>query len=225
MKPFSLIYQGDVHLADGEKLIPASDFSELMSASEIVEKAQEDATRLRQELEEEGKAIRQKAQEEGFAEGLSQFNTHLKTFEYQMRAAQIEWQRQMLPLALKAAKKIVGKELEMHPDTIVDIVIQTLLPVVHNHRFNIYVSKADKEVLETARPRLRAILDQVQSLVIQERADITPGGCIIETESGIINATLENQWRALEAAFEKYTENDLRSRSAPQPHDSDEYNG
>ena len=33
-----------------------------------------------------------------------------------------------------------------------------------------------------------------------------PGGCLIETEAGIINAQLENQWRSLEAAFKAYTE-------------------
>ena len=30
------------------------------------------------------------------------------------------------------------------------------------------------------------------------------GVCIIETEAGIINASLENQWRALESAFEAF---------------------
>lgn len=47
-------------------------------------------------------------------------------------------------------------------------------------------------------------MDQVESFTILDRADITPGGCIIETESGIINASFENQWRALEMAFERY---------------------
>ncbi|MBI3211529.1 MAG: HrpE/YscL family type III secretion apparatus protein, partial [Simkania negevensis] len=36
---------------------------------------------------------------------------------------------------------------------------------------------------------------------LEDREDIAPGGCIIETEAGIINASLANQWQALEAAF------------------------
>ena len=61
-----------------------------------------------------------------------------------------------------------------------------------------------KEILEAEKPKIKSILEQVQVLTIQERNDIAPGGCIIETESGIINASIENQWRALESAFERY---------------------
>lgn len=205
MKFFSLIYAGDVHPSDDTKLIPADEFSTLMSAAEIVERAQEEASQYQEEVDKECQELREKAKAEGFAEGLAQFSEHLLSFERQMRALQIDVQRQILPLALKAAKKIVGKELEIHPETIVDIVIQALIPVMQNHRFTIYVHKNDKELLESEKSRIKARLDHVQSLSIQERAGLSPGDCIIETDSGIINASLENVWRALEAAFEKYT--------------------
>lgn len=204
MKLFSLLYQGDVHPSTDEKLIPAQEFSELITAMELIERAKQDAERFRADLAIEADAKRKAAQEEGFAEGLAQFNAHLLDFEYRLKEMLIEFQKQILPLALKAAKKIVGTELQTHPETIVDIVIQALSPVVQNHRFTIYVNKADKDLLETEKPRLKDLLEQVQSFVIQERADVSPGGCIIETESGIINASIENQWRALEAAFARY---------------------
>ena len=115
-----------------------------------------------------------------------------------------ELQKTILPLALKAAKKIVGRELEIKPETIVDIVRQTLKPVTQHHNIKIFVAKQDKEALEKEKKELRNILEHVQTFIIEEREDITPGGCIIETEAGIINASLENQWRALESAFETF---------------------
>ena len=135
---------------------------------------------------------------------MSRFNEQLINFDKQLRQIRADLQKQILPLALKAAKKIVGEQLSVSPETIVDIVIQTLAPVTQNHRFNIYVNKVDKEILEAQKPKIKSYLEQVQVLTIQERSDIAPGGCIIETESGIINASIENQWRALESAFEKY---------------------
>ena len=42
MKFFSLIYQGEIHPATGEKVIPAEDFSTLMEAVEILNRAKED---------------------------------------------------------------------------------------------------------------------------------------------------------------------------------------
>ncbi|MCB1083368.1 MAG: HrpE/YscL family type III secretion apparatus protein, partial [Simkania sp.] len=80
----------------------------------------------------------------------------------------------------------------------------TLKPVTQNHHIKIYVNKKDREILEEKKQDLRKSLDQVQTFSIEEREDVSPGGCIIETEAGIINASLENQWRALEAAFEAF---------------------
>ena len=204
MKCFSLIYQGNVHLSSTEKIIPADQFSVLLSAHEILQKAQEDVARYKKQVEEECEQLKEQAQKEGFQEGLEQFNAHVIHFDALGKALKMEMQKQVLPLALRSAKKIVAKELELHPDTIVEIVLQAIAPVVQNYRFTIYVNKEDKDILESQKLRIKEILEHLQVLKIQERADIERGGCVIETESGIINATVENQWRALEAAFEKY---------------------
>ena len=73
-----------------------------------------------------------------------------------------------------------------------------------NHEIKIIVSKQDKEALESGKEKLKSLFDHLRILTIEEREDLTPGSCIIETESGIINASLDNQWRALEAAFEAF---------------------
>lgn len=204
MKFFSLLYQGDIHLAADQKVIPAKDFSTLLSSQEVLEKAQQDAVEYKAQVEKECEELKKKAQEEGFNEGLAEFNNHLLQFEKELRKIRHETQKSILPIALKAAKKIVSKELELHPETIVDIVLQALAPVKQNHRIKIYVNKADKDTLEAEKPKIKEIFESLQSLSIQERSDVNPGGCIIETESGIINASIENQWRALESAFERY---------------------
>jgi type III secretion protein L len=204
MKFFSLIYQGELHTANHEKVIPQESYSTLLDAEEVLEKAKEDAATYRKETEKECEALRKKAKKEGFEEGLAELNHHIIHFEQEIKRLRHETNQLILPLALKAAKKIVSKQLELHPETIVDIVMQALAPVTQNSRIAIYVNKADKERLEAEKPKLKEILENVRSLTIHERADVQPGGCVIETETGIINATIDNQWRALEAAFEKY---------------------
>jgi len=205
MKFFSLIYQGEVHPSTDEKVIPAKDFSQLVKVSSLLKKAEEDVDNAHKEMQKEAQRLNAESKEEGFQEGLEQFNAHLLAFEAAVRTLRLELQQQIIPIALKAAKKIVATQLELKPETILDIVLQALTPAVHSRRVIIYVNKEDNEILEAHKPKIKAILDQLQTLSIQERADISPGGCIIETEAGIINVTIENQWRALEAAFEKYT--------------------
>lgn len=205
MKFFSLIYQGEIHSADNDTVIPAEDYSTLLEAAQVLEKAVEDAKAYRDATEKECEDLKQQAKKEGYQEGLSKFNEHILSFDHQLKQIRHEMNKLVLPLALKAAKKVVGRELQLHPEVIVDIVIQALAPVTQNKQITIYVNKADKDILEAHKSRVREILEQVETLLIKERSDVSQGGCIIETESGIINAGLENQWRALEAAFERYT--------------------
>ena len=201
---FSLIKEGEIHPSSDKKIIPLDDFTILMEASEILQRAKTDAETHRTETETECQLLREEAQKEGFQEGLQQLNEKILGLDQEKKRLLHEMNKLVLPLALKAAKKIVARELETNPETIVDIVLQALAPALHNHRITIYVNKIDKEILENEKPHLKEKLEQVESLSIHEREDIAPGGCIIETEAGIIKATIDSQWRAIESAFDKY---------------------
>lgn len=204
MKWFSLLYQGDLHPSTDEKIIPAKEFSILVEAQEVLEKARVDAEKHREETEKECEKLRKKAKEKGFEEGLEKFNEQIAYMDSQLKALRLNLQQMILPIALKAAKRIVAKELEIFPETILDIVMQAIAPIAESHRVTIFVNKQDKEYLDKNKPKLKEILQQAEILTIQEKSDVSPGGCIIQTEGGMINATIENQWRALERAFEKY---------------------
>lgn len=204
MKLFSLIYQGEVHPATDKKTIPASEYSHLASAMEILEKGREDAAALIENTKKECETLRKEAEEDGYQKGLEKFNEHIFFIDNELKALRHQLQQLVLPIALKAAQRIVGKELQTFPETIVDIVLQAIAPISESRKVTIYVNPEDKKYLDTEKPKLKEILQQVEILVIQEKPDIEQGGCIIQTEGGMINATIENQWRALERAFEKY---------------------
>jgi type III secretion protein L len=201
---FSLIKEGEVHPASMKKVISQEDFSTLMEASEILERARLDAETYRAATEAECTELKEAAKKEGYQEGLEQLNANIIGLDQEKKRLRHEMNKLILPLALKAAKKIVSKELETKPETIVDIVLQALSPALQNHHITIWVNKNDKDLLEKEKTRIREKLEQVESLSIKERDDVAQGGCIIETESGIINASIDNQWRAIESAFDKY---------------------
>src|SRR5689334_4460929 len=121
MRFFSLIYQGDVHLSDDQKIVPSEDFSLLLQALDILEKAKEDAITFKKEQEEKIAVLKETAIQEGKQSGLEQFNEKLAWFDRELKALRIELQGQVLPIALKAARKIVATELKTHPEVIVDI--------------------------------------------------------------------------------------------------------
>jgi type III secretion protein L len=201
---FALIEGGQVHPASDKKVIPAEDFSTLLAASDLLEKARMDIDASQEKAKKEAEELKQKGYDDGYQEGLTQLNEQILGLDNEKKRLRHEMNQLILPLALKAAKKIVAGELKAHPETIVNIVLQALAPVMQSHKVTIYVNKADKEILEIEKPHLKEKFEQLQSLTIQERDDISAGGCMIETESGIINATIENQWRGIESAFDRY---------------------
>ena len=204
MTLFSLIHKDFVQKTSSNKIIPAEEFSQLLDIYTLLEKAKSDAELLHQETEAECVLLKEKAHNEGFQEGLTRWNSQLIYLDQKVKEMQHEMQKLILPLALKAAKKIVGNQLELNPATIVEIIQQVLKPVKQSYEVKILVSKEDKEVVEQHKETLKALFDHLRLLVIEEKEDLTKGSCIIETETGIINASLENQWRALETAFENF---------------------
>ncbi|MDE3055405.1 MAG: HrpE/YscL family type III secretion apparatus protein [Verrucomicrobiota bacterium] len=204
MTLFSLISGTKVHLAPGEKRLPASDYALLVTAEELVKKVESEAKTFRKEVAIEAETIKEEAFLEGFQEGLQSWNHQLLAMEKKIKELREEVTEKILPIALTAAKKIFGEELKLHPDRIADIVRSALKPVLHHKRIHIYVNKTDLPFLEKQKEELKGAFEQLENLILQERADVEPGGCIIETEAGIINAQLETQWRALEAAFRNY---------------------
>jgi len=203
MKFFSQITTKQITTTGKKKIIPAKDFAILKKAADILKEVKKEALQYRQDVAQECEKIKEQAANDGFQEGLEKLNTNLLKLNEKLKEVEEELKQKILPIALKAAKKILGEELKMHPDRIVDIVIQAIKPVMQHHRITIYVNKEDIAILEQNRQKIKNIIEQAEFFSIQERIDIEKGGCIIETEAGIINAQLENQWRALEAAFEK----------------------
>lgn len=202
-KFFSLIHGDSIHIAPETKVIPAAEFSKALEAYEIVEAVKADALKYKQEVAEEVEKLKEQAQKEGFEEGFKKWMEHIAKVEEEIIQVRHETEKVALPVALKAAKKIVGRELEVSENAIVDIVSNSLKAVVTHKRITIYVNRKDLEALEKSRSDLKNLFENLEVLTLRERPDVAPGGCIIETEGGIINAQLENQWRIMENAFDK----------------------
>jgi type III secretion protein L len=206
MEFFSLITGSTLHIKPGTKIIPEKDFSELKTAADVLNQVRQEALDFKKKNLEEAEILKQNYAKEGFDEGLNKFNSAVIELNQKIEKIEKDFQNQLLPIALKAAKKILGEELKLHPDRIVDIVIQALKPVLQQHKIKIYANKEDLEILEKEKEKILSLLQKNQVLTLEAHDDVERGGCLIETESGMINAQLENQWRALEAAFKSYKE-------------------
>jgi type III secretion protein L len=201
-KYFNLIFGGILKTAPSTKVISAKAFSELLTGQELLDKIKLEAEEYRKQVITESETIKEQAQREGFEAGYQEWVKQVAKLEEEIGRVHDEMMKLAMPVALKAAKKIVAAELEISETAIVNIVMHTLKAVAQHKKIVLYVNKADYETIESNKNKIKGLFEALESLSIRERDDVEQGGAIIETEVGIINAQLQDRWRSLEAAFE-----------------------
>jgi len=204
-KLFTLINGDKIHLAPGAKILPAEEYSEALDAAEVVKKVQEDAEAYKMAVAQEAEKVKETAEQEGFQQGLEQWAKNLVKLEEEIGRVQGEVTDVIIPVALKAAKKIIGREIETSKEVVVDIVLNNLRAVAHHKKIRIHVNQEDLLMMEQNKEKFKKNFEQLESLQFVESDEVKPGGAIIETEGGIINAQLENLIDTLEKAFEAFT--------------------
>lgn len=95
-------------------------------------------------------------------------------------------------LAVQIARKIIGAELTIHSEAIVDIVKTVLSHARETHPVRLRVNPKDAGVL---RDHLGRPIEPLRSQVMEVIADdaIEKGGCIVETKRGEIDGRIELQ--------------------------------
>lgn len=218
-KFFSFIHEGKLHIAPDTKVISGEAFSSLIDAQEVLKKVRDDAEQYKVEIASECEQIKENAQKEGFEHGFSQWADKVAELEDQIIRVRQDMENLIVPIALKASKKIVGRELDVSKTTVVDIIVNSLRAVAQHKKINIKVNRKDFEIVEKHRQQLKDVFENLESLSIRPQDDVDPGGCVIETEGGIINAQLENQWLILENAFQRLMK---QQRSLPKEQEETE---
>lgn len=98
----------------------------------------------------------------------------------------------VLELALDVARQVIAGELAVHPERILAVVKLALNQMAETAReARLLLNPEDAALI---RPHLEQILDK-DRLRLVEDARIVRGGCLIETNQGDLDATLQARWR------------------------------
>ncbi len=198
---FTIKEQIKIHA--GQNKIPREEFAAVIEAKTMIEEAQAEAKAIIERAHEEAQKIHEEARQKGYNDGLEPYNTHILYFDDRIKVLRHELQKTILPLVLKTTRQIVGEGLKEHPDIVVDVVTKAIKSVTTSHEVKLFVNKADLLLLEEKKEDFKKLFDHVDMFLIEARNDVEKGSCIIQTEKGILNANLENQYIALENALKK----------------------
>lgn len=195
----------------------------LHAAQQEAEEIREDARRERESLlaaaRQEAEAIRRQAYEEGFAAGRQQGEEAARAELEQLfdqahrvvRAALAfqeeiinETRQELLRLALAIAGKIIGERLEKPGVVATRALREALLRYRPSGQvITVRVNLQDLAAVEARREEFIRLCQGTREWRVVADEQVGPGGCLIETEQGIIDGRVESRFTAVQNALQE----------------------
>ncbi|MDR2451625.1 MAG: HrpE/YscL family type III secretion apparatus protein [Candidatus Accumulibacter sp.] len=191
----------------GQSLIKADEAAAFFAAEKLLGIAQEEERRVAALAEE----IYQKRHEEGYQDGImaGKLEYSAKILETVMSSVEYleNLETSIVRIVGEVTRKLIG-EMDRE-EVIVRLVRQALNSVRSERKVLIRVAARDEA---TVRRDLAALLQQRDGgaagfLDILADPELSPGSCILESEMGVIEASLETQLKNMERTLLKHVRN------------------
>lgn len=167
---------------------------------ELLQQARLEAEEIRKQAFDEG-------QRQGYRDGIEQSRTEadeirgrargvLREAEETRRRTLDELEHEVRSTAVMIAEKLVAKQLDLDPETIIAVAREALEVVRERESVVLYAHPAHVVHLQEAVQELKAqLLPEGAVLRIIGDAELETGGCLVETEQGLVDATRDVRWR------------------------------
>ena len=191
--------EGSVRPAAGTKIIKAEEYGLFLKADELLDAAEKKAAAMQKKAEE---AYEQK-REEGYRDGLEEGKLEHAEKMMETILSSVEFiegiEDTLVSVVNQAIRKIVGDMDDK--ERIVRIVRNALNTVRGQQKVTVRVAPADEESVAQALASMTASSSGSAFLTIVADARLPRNSCILESELGVVDASLETQLKALENAF------------------------
>jgi len=201
-----LVNKPDFVLQSDRRVVKATDVATVRSATEIIAAAEAEAARIREEAKAAFEAEKQRGYEKGLSDGKMEMAMQ-KLDQVDSSVAFMEGvEEKMAEVVMKALRTCVVEigDREM----VVQIVRKTMNAVIRTQRQ--VTLKVAPEMVETVRARvaeLKADYPTVETLDVVEDPRLKGAACVLETEAGVADASVDTQIAAIEKSIQKHIKN------------------
>ena len=198
-----LVNKPDFDLRSDRRVVKATDVATVRSATEIIAAAEADAARIREEAKAAFEAERQRGYEKGISDGKIEIAMQ-KLDQVDSSVAFMEGvEEKMADVVMKALKTCVTEigDREM----VVQIVRKTMAAVIRTQRT--VTLKVPPELVDSVRARvteLTAAFPTIETFDVVEDPRLKGAACVLETEAGVADASVETQLAAIERSIKKH---------------------
>lgn len=188
-------------------------------ASKIIEQAQSEAQEILENAQSEAESLRQISRSEGLEDGKKEgqdqiseiINQALETLNEAIKQRKKiikDSESEIVRLSLKIAEQIIHNEVSVNKDAVMNIVAEAINRVSDRENVIVKVNRDDVEYIKKYKDKLSGIVDGVKNLSILEDSQVDPGGCVVETNLGFVDARISTKISLIEQAIGKAQESD-----------------
>lgn len=172
-------------------------------AEEIIRKAMDEVEGIKEQARESGIEEARRIAEETASDKVKDALQTLNQAVVERKRIIKDAEAEILRLALKVAEQIVRSEVSMHRDVTLNIVSDAISRVSDREQVIVRVNREDIDNIKKYKDRIGSVVDGIKSLSVIEDAAVEPGGCIIETNLGYVDARISTKLASIEEAFRK----------------------
>lgn len=110
-------------------------------------------------------------------------------------------ERDIIELAMAVCRKIIGQEIHTNSDFIVEIAKRAILKATDRDDLTLRLNPGDLDTALNARDELTQSAKGIKQLKIVSDPAIEPGGCVVDTPNGTVDARLERQLNEMEQSL------------------------
>lgn len=177
-------------------------------AEEIVRAAEREAEAIRQRAYDEGLRAKAANCARALDELVDRLESEIAMVVSRRDALAREMEPQALKLCVEAVEKILRHEIRTDPRVVERTVKACLRRVKDSAQVTVRVSPREMDHVRAVREELLAVAEGVSSVEIVEDRRIESGGCVVETDSGHLDARIETQLNTLRDKLTETLEND-----------------
>ncbi|WP_173514746.1 FliH/SctL family protein [Sinorhizobium psoraleae] len=178
------------------RILPAGSAQALVDAQQLLMQARREADALIDAARDGASAIESAAKEAGLAAAQAEIQARLTAIATQSLRIMAQNEQQIVDMGLQIARRIIDT---IEPEeAAVQIALRSLKFAGRNALVRLRVAPS---LLEAVRNRLDDILPTATSRAVVDLiadARVKDAGCILETDAGLVEATIESQLAAIE---------------------------
>lgn len=193
--------EGTFEISPELQILKAGDYVAFVDANQIVEAAKKKAA----QIEEDAKKAYEDEKKRGYDQGLEEGNQRISELMIDAVAKSVknfeDFENDIINIVIQATKKILG---ELDEKQLISRVVRNALENVRNQKkVTLIINPSQVTVVKEQITNLLAEYPTINFIHIDSDARVKSGGCKLETEMGVVDASLEVQLEAIRKSLVK----------------------